>query len=96
MLFLDRGHARARAYIERARGALAERQRTTEELVHEGMAALKRGDGPAARQLLETAVEHGEPTTWRARTSSASTASAPALAAQREPRAAACRRRRRR
>lgn len=60
VLFLDRGHARARAYIERARGAMAERQRKTDELVHEGMAALKRGDNPAARQLLETAVEHGD------------------------------------
>lgn len=60
VLFFDRSHARARAYIERARGALAERQRKTDELVHEGMAALKRGDGPAARQLLETAVEHGD------------------------------------
>ena len=60
VLFLDRTHARARAYIERARGALAERQRKTDELVHEGMAALKRGDSPAARQLLETAVEHGD------------------------------------
>ena len=27
VLFLDRSHARARAYIERARGAIAERQR---------------------------------------------------------------------
>ena len=60
VLFFDRGHARARAYIERARGALAERQRKTDELVHEGMAALKRGDGSSARQLLETAVEHGD------------------------------------
>jgi len=61
VMFLDRGHARARAYIERARGALAERQRTADQLVHEGMAALERGDGPAARQLLETAVEQGDP-----------------------------------
>jgi hypothetical protein len=60
VLFFDRGHARARAYIERARGAMAERQRKSDELVHEGMAALKRGDGPAARQMLETAVEHGD------------------------------------
>jgi tetratricopeptide (TPR) repeat protein len=30
VFFLDRGHARARAYIERARGALAERQREAE------------------------------------------------------------------
>ena len=60
VMFLDRGHARARAYIERARGALAERQRTADQLVHEGVAALQRGDGPAARQLLETAVEQGD------------------------------------
>src|SRR5437762_11835793 len=32
-LFFDRGHARARAYIERARSALAERQRQSEELL---------------------------------------------------------------
>jgi hypothetical protein len=61
VLFLDRGHERARAYIERARGAVAERQRTTEELVQEGVAALDRGDGPAARRLLATAVATGEP-----------------------------------
>jgi hypothetical protein len=61
VLFLDRGHQRARAYIERARGALAERQRTTEELVQEGVAALDRGDSPAARRLLTTAVATGEP-----------------------------------
>ena len=61
VLFLDRGHARARAYIERARGALAERQRTTEELVQEGVAALDRGDGHAARRLLTSAVATGEP-----------------------------------
>ena len=61
VLFLDRGHQRARAYIERARGALAERQRKTDELVQEGVAALDRGDGPAARRLLATAVATGEP-----------------------------------
>ena len=61
VLFLDRGHARARAYIDRARGALAERQRTTEELVQEGVAALDRGDGHAARRLLTSAVATGEP-----------------------------------
>ena len=61
VLFLDRGHARARAYIDRARGALAERQRKTEELVHEGVAALDRGDGRAARRLLASAVENGDP-----------------------------------
>ena len=36
VLFLDRGHARARAYIERARSAIAERQREGEELLHTG------------------------------------------------------------
>ena len=61
VLFLDRGHQRARAYIERARGALAELQRATEELVEEGVAAIDRGDGPAARRLLATAVATGEP-----------------------------------
>jgi hypothetical protein len=61
VLFLDRGHQRARAYIERARGALAERLRSTEELVQEGVAAFDRGDGPAARRLLSTAVAAGEP-----------------------------------
>ena len=60
VLFLDRGHQRARAYIERARGAMAERLRTTEELVGEGVAAHDRGDGPAARRLLSTAVATGE------------------------------------
>ena len=30
VLFLDRGHARARAYIERARSALSERQRESD------------------------------------------------------------------
>ena len=36
-LFLDRGHARARAYIERARSALAERQRESEEMLQDGV-----------------------------------------------------------
>jgi hypothetical protein len=61
VLFLDRGHARARAYIERARGALAERQRQSEQLVQEGVEALNRGDGTVARELLETAIEQGDP-----------------------------------
>ena len=39
VLFLDRSHARARAYIERARGAIAERQREGEELLQTGAAA---------------------------------------------------------
>ena len=59
VLFLDRGHARARAYIERARGAIAERQREGEELVAAGAAAFQRGEADAARRLLTAAVEHG-------------------------------------
>ena len=59
VLFLDRGHARARAYIERARSAIAERQREGEELLHTGAAAFDRGDAGAARTLLTSAVERG-------------------------------------
>lgn len=59
VLFLDRGHARARAYIERARGAVSEKQREGDELVHAGAAALNRGDRIAARQLLTAAIERG-------------------------------------
>ena len=61
-LFLDRGHARARAYIERARGAIAERQREGEELIQSGAAAFQRGESQAARRLLTSAVEHGAAT----------------------------------
>jgi hypothetical protein len=61
VLFLDRGHARARAYIERARGAIAERQREGDELLHSGVAAFDRGDASTARQLLTSAVERGAP-----------------------------------
>lgn len=60
-LFLDRNHARARAYIERARGALAERQRQSEEWLHDGVAAFQRGDGDEARRLLEAALAGGAP-----------------------------------
>src|SRR5438270_6579253 len=59
VLFLDRSHARARAYIERARGAIAERQREGEELLHTGLAAFNRGDAVGARRLLTSAVERG-------------------------------------
>ena len=61
-LFIDRGHARARAYIERARGAIAERQREGEELVHTGIAAFQRGESETARRLLRSAVEGGAAT----------------------------------
>src|SRR5688572_3524139 len=57
--FLERGHGRARAYIERARGALAERQRESEELSHTGIAAYEAGDLQTARELLTRAVEQG-------------------------------------
>ena len=59
VLFLDRGHARARAYIDRARSAIAERQREGEELLHTGVAAFDRGDAATARTLLTSAVERG-------------------------------------
>jgi tetratricopeptide (TPR) repeat protein len=60
-LFLDRSHARARAYIERARSAQAERQRESEELLQNGIAAFQRGDGDEARRLLQSAIEGGAP-----------------------------------
>ncbi len=60
-LFLDRNHARARAYIERARSALAERQRRSEELLQDGVAAFERGDGGEARRLLRAAIDGGAP-----------------------------------
>ena len=58
-LFLDRTHARARAYIDRARSAMAEQQRESEELLHNGLAAFERGEMEAARQLLNAAVQRG-------------------------------------
>src|SRR3954464_2944843 len=73
VLFLDRSHARARASIdrarrptprprasiERARGAIAERQREGEELLQTGAAAFNRGDADDARRLLTSAIERG-------------------------------------
>jgi hypothetical protein len=58
-LFLDRSHARARAYIDRARSAMAEQQRESEELLHNGVAAFERGEMEAARQMLNAAVQRG-------------------------------------
>ena len=58
-LFFDRGHVRARAYIERARRALAERQRESEELAQTGADAFRRGDIDAARTLLMSAIDRG-------------------------------------
>jgi tetratricopeptide (TPR) repeat protein len=56
VLFLDRSHARARAYIDRARTTLAERQRRSEEMLHVGQHLLDHGDPGAARSLLTQAV----------------------------------------
>ena len=61
VLFLDRSHARARAYIERARSALAERLRESEELLQSGLAALQRGDAGEARRLVQAAIDGGAP-----------------------------------
>ncbi|MQA28340.1 MAG: hypothetical protein GEU82_00670 [Luteitalea sp.] len=60
-LFFDRSHARARAYIERARSALAEGQRESEELLQSGLAAFGRGEAGVARRLLQTAIDRGAP-----------------------------------
>jgi tetratricopeptide (TPR) repeat protein len=59
--FFDRDHSRARAYIERARSALAERQRESEELLQKGVAAFHRGDASEARRLLTAAIDGGAP-----------------------------------
>jgi thioredoxin-like negative regulator of GroEL len=58
-LFLDRNHARARAYIDRARSAQAERQREAEALLNDAAAAIQHGDSTAARRLLDAAVARG-------------------------------------
>ncbi len=59
VVFLERGHGRARAYIERARTAIAEQQRESEELFHHGRSAYDRGNLDQARQLLTKAIERG-------------------------------------
>jgi tetratricopeptide (TPR) repeat protein len=56
VLFVDRSHARAWAYIDRARTALAERQRRSEELLQTSQHLLDRGETGAARDLLTEAV----------------------------------------
>jgi hypothetical protein len=61
VVFLDRHHSRARAYIERARGAVAERHRESDELLHRGVDAFNRGDTGEARALINRAVEHAGP-----------------------------------
>lgn len=57
--FLERGHGRAKAYIDRARGALAERQREAEELASAGVAAYNAGRMQVARELLTRATSTG-------------------------------------
>jgi tetratricopeptide (TPR) repeat protein len=59
VLFLDRKHDRARAYIERARSAQAEQQRISEALVHEGLEAFGKGEVERARALLSDALDQG-------------------------------------
>lgn len=59
VLFLDRHHDRARAYIERARSAQAERQRESEALMHQGVDALTSGDVKRARRLVDDALAKG-------------------------------------
>lgn len=61
VIFLDRDHNRARAYIDRARSAIAERQRESEELLHRGLEAYKAGEVERARDLLTRAVDQGAP-----------------------------------
>src|SRR5882672_11146966 len=61
VIFLERDHDRARAYIDRARKAIAERQRESEELLHRGVAAYNGGDIERARDLLTRAVDQGAP-----------------------------------
>ena len=62
VVFLERHHDRARAYIERARSAQAERQREVEELLHNGVAAYDAGETDKARDLLTRAVAEGSDT----------------------------------
>lgn len=56
VLFVDRAHPRARAYIDRARTALAERQRRSDELLHASQTLLDQGRTTDARQLLAEAI----------------------------------------
>ena len=62
VVFLERHHDRARAYIERARSALAERHRETEELLPTRMSAYHAGQIEEARELLTRAGQQGSDT----------------------------------
>ena len=57
-LFLDR-QSRARAAIDRARSAMAEQQRESEELLQRRRRVRRRGEIEAARQMLNAAVQRG-------------------------------------
>jgi tetratricopeptide (TPR) repeat protein len=59
VLCLDRTHPRARAYIDRARSALAERERRGEEMLQASHDLLDRGETDAARAMLQDALSHG-------------------------------------
>jgi len=56
VLFLDRSHARARAYIDRARTAMAERQRRADEMLQASRELMSEGNTAAARELLTRAA----------------------------------------
>jgi hypothetical protein len=56
VLFFDRTHARARAYIDRARTAQAEQHRRSEEMLHASRELLNQGQTEAARRLLADAM----------------------------------------
>jgi tetratricopeptide (TPR) repeat protein len=59
VLFLDRSHAGARRYIDRARTALAERQRRADELLARASSHVDEGDAQLARELL-TGLPRGQ------------------------------------
>lgn len=59
VLFLDRHHDRARAYIDRARSTQAERQRETDAVLHQGLEAFREGDVARAEQLITDALDRG-------------------------------------
>src|SRR5688572_27051221 len=59
VLFLDRHHDRARAYIERARSAQGEAQRETEAVLYQGIEAFHEGDVARARELVVDALDRG-------------------------------------
>jgi hypothetical protein len=61
VLFLDRHHDRARAYIDRARSAQAELQRESEAVLHQGIEAFQAGDVAGARRLVVDALDRGAP-----------------------------------